>query len=60
MARGIESGRFKKRFFLEKIGPDCLFAVDETKRLLAILSSKMVSDPTEQHPNHLMLDHRDP
>jgi hypothetical protein len=42
LAHGIETGRPKKRFFLEKIGSHCLFAVDETKRLFALLSAQMV------------------
>jgi hypothetical protein len=41
----VEGSSSKKQIHVEKIGAHCLFALDETKRLLAILSFQLVSPP---------------
>jgi hypothetical protein len=43
VASAIASDRPKKRFFYEKIGRNHMFAVDEKKRLFALLATHVVS-----------------
>lgn len=42
VAANISNDRFKKRFHFEKVGRKHMFAVDETKRLLALVASHSV------------------
>ena len=44
----MEEGSPKKQIHIEKIGSRCLFALDETTRLLAILSCQLVSPASSE------------
>lgn len=43
LGSGIEADRPKKQILISRIGEDCVFALDETRRLLAILTCHSVS-----------------